>query len=341
MTETLFHISKNNMKCLVVQKPQATSFSVACFVKVGSRHENKQTEHGLSHVLEHLLFKRTKHYKDVLKTIEHMGALYNAYTTYDHTCYYFKVNAEMKHIKTTLSVRSDMRQYPSMTKKDVATELQVVMSELRKNKDNKDAVLEETSQHVKYPSSHPLRKNIGGYEQNIAAYTQGDAIRHFKNHYVPSNCFLVCCGPVSPKKIKPLLTKMFNTTDAGRRQQQIHAHVLKPVLQRKPSTLIKSSRFHQCHVNVYVRIPKSNLYDLPTVHILPLIVHVFGEGQESRLFRELRRKHGLVYSIKTYPEYTEDNMFIRITTTCSFSKLFWSDSEQKKKYATIGLILKT
>ena len=198
----------NGLNCLLIpNKSNVDLFSIEIFVRVGSRDEDDITR-GISHLLEHLLFKGTKKrksYKEIKTEFDLYGGHYNASTSKNMTCYY--LTAPTKYISKCLNLLSDILFNSVLKQKDIDKEKPVVIEELYKMLDNPTyALILAISSCFK---GHPLEYLIIGTEDHINKFDRKIIYKYYKKYYKPSNMFLSICGNY-PKNIKEIIQKNFN-----------------------------------------------------------------------------------------------------------------------------------
>lgn len=199
---------KNGLKVYFIKNSLAPLINVEVFYKVGTADDPREA-HGLSHFVEHLMFRGTKNIsKDQLNMIlSQQGAEFNAFTSSDLTCYTTRLPADQ--LELILYIEADRMQNLSFTEEDVKAEKEVVFEERAMRLDNNPF---GSAQEIYLRSlywNHPYSIPPIGYKEHIAAYNFENSLKHYKTYYVPNNAFIVITGDAELEKIKELTEKYF------------------------------------------------------------------------------------------------------------------------------------
>ena len=298
---------KNHARVILVPQENTHSVTVMVVFPVGSRHETAKLN-GVSHYIEHLMFKGTKKRKNTLiltREIDRLGADYNAFTSKDHTAYHIKTDC--KYIETTLDILSDMLFHSTFDAREMEREKTVIVEELRMYKDNPlmhiDTVLEEV-----LFAGCPLGRDIGGSEKTVLAFRRPEALAFKARHYNPSNLTIIVAGEINPA-VRRLVDKYFGREHRHRRvsgsfkaaafgSEKKEARI---AVQRKNTTQVQMRLgfpgfSYQARVN-------------PAVTVMNLIL---GGSMSSRLFIQIRERRGLAYSVGSGAENFADIGYVYI-----------------------------
>ncbi len=279
----------------VVTEPVADAHSVAlCFwVGTGSRDEDiANGEGGMSHFLEHLLFKgsETRSALDIAETIDVTGGDMNAFTTKELTAFYLRVLND--DIELALDILCDIVCAPSLSAESVDSERQVVLEEILMYNDEPADIAHEHLSKTMF-GDHGLGREILGDESGIAKMQAGDIRTFFEYHYRPNNLVFSAAGSLTHDQIVEGVDKRWDGRQGGQRPERVGPAITTGV--RAP--LKKST--DQTHFVAGVPAPNRHHDDRYATSVLDVIL---GGGMSSRLHQEVREKRGLAYSV--YSGYT-------------------------------------
>ncbi|MBI2135620.1 insulinase family protein, partial [Candidatus Woesearchaeota archaeon] len=268
-----------------------------------SRYETK-VNNGISHFLEHLMFKGTTRRPttlDISKALDSVGAEYNAYTAKDHTLYYIKLANQ--HTELALDLLSDMLFHSVFDPKEIERERGVIVEEINMYQDNPLMHLDTVLEMGVFGEHHPLGYDIAGPKPNITHLPRQAFFRFMQQHYRPSTMQLVIAGNV-PHNTLALARRYFgNYTQPHRRLRP------KPFSQsQRQSTIVyrhKDTQQTQLGLGL-VAYPYHHPW-LPAAQVLAIIL---GGNMSSRLFIRVRERQGLCYSIHAEASsYTDTGIF--------------------------------
>ena len=185
----------NGVTLLVQPSSAAPVASVQVWVKTGSIHEDTQLGAGLSHFLEHMLFKGTTRRagREISATVQEHGGLINAYTTFDRTVYYIDLPAA--HTGLALDVLADAVLHSTLPADEVVKERDVILREIAMTRDDPDNRLAEALFATAF-REHPFRQPIIGHREVFSAVTREDLLAYYQTRYVPNNLVVVVAGDV-------------------------------------------------------------------------------------------------------------------------------------------------
>jgi predicted Zn-dependent peptidase len=289
---------KNGLRVLTVPVAGTQTVTVVVMVKVGSRYEDEK-EAGLSHFVEHMLFKGTAKRPttlDISEELDAIGGEFNAFTSKDRTFYYAKVDA--KHFNTALDVVSDMYLNSKIDAEEIAREKGTIIQELNMYEDTPVQSAWDVFEELIYASSSLGRKVIGSKE-TIQNFQRKDFVTYIKNFYTSSDTIVCIAGKFNEKKIESQIQKYFSKMLRGRKTR-----ITKVKEDQKNSQLkIKFKKTDQTHLIIGVRAYHENHKDRFALALLSVIL---GGNMSSRLFIEVRERRGLAYYVKTVIEAYED-----------------------------------
>lgn len=278
----------NGLRVVIEKIPFVRSVSIGIWVKTGTRQELPE-QNGISHFIEHLLFKGTsrRSARDIAEAFDGIGGNVNAFTSKEYTCYYAKVLDE--HLPVAVDVLSDMFFNSLFDAEEVRKEKNVVIEEIRMVEDTPDDLVHDLLSEAAY-SGHSLGYSILGTEKVLNELNPEQIRAYLSTHYTPENTVIAIAGNVDDNVLE--LVKQyfghFNTQASSR-------SLVAPTFQ--PNTIYRKKTTEQSHV--CLGLPGLAIQD----HLLyPLILmnNILGGSMSSRLFQEIREKRGWAYSVYSY-----------------------------------------
>lgn len=283
-------ILPNGLKVVTIKR-DTQLFSIHLGVKIGPIYEKKE-EKGISHFIEHMLFKgtETRNNETLNKDLENLGGEYNAYT--DYSCTVYSVSALQEEIYNGLELLSDMVKNSTFLENELEKERGVILAEIRTSKDDiEDYSFKRT--HEAAFSKSPLKYDIIGNEHNVKSFSRNKLFDFYKNYYTPDNSHISIVSPLNHDEAEKLILKYFSDWEGEHKEKNdviwennkegIFISKKKDIEQ---STVVYLYTFHGMEKNL----------ELP----LKILSHNLGESSNSILFRELREKRGLAYDVYTH-----------------------------------------
>ena len=304
---------KNGITVLKVPIADSESVLVNFFVKIGSRDEPKKLR-GISHFLEHLLFKGTKKYPNahtLSSTIEAIGADYNAATSKEFTVYYIK--AASRHLPLIFDVLSDMLQSSLLDKEEIAREKGVIVEEMNMYRDTPMRYIGDILEEHMWPGSD-LGEKIIGSEKTVRGTSRDDLAKYIASTYVNENLILAISGKYDDKKLDKLISKYWSKGKSGSKAR------FSPASKPKPGPLVKiyEKKTQQAHMGLgFYAFDYNHLQN----YILAVLTNILGGGMSSRLFVEIRERRGLAYYVRMGAEHFQDTGSVIITAGLRLQKL--------------------
>lgn len=287
----------NGVRVLTSRMPSARSAAASFYVGTGSRYENDE-EAGMSHFLEHLLFKGTKKRptaKEVAEAIDGVGGIMNAGTDRELTMYYVKV--ARPHLDLALDVLVDLLRNPLLEPAEFEKERQVVLEELAMVADSPSQLADLLLDATLWPDQ-PLGRDVAGTPESVSALTLDMARDYMRRQYVPNNVVVAVAGDVEHGEIVGAISSVMNDWETGELPRWYPASN-----GAGPRFGLKHKKTEQAHISIAVRaIP----LDHPDRYPLSFLSVILGEGMSSRLFLELREKRGLAYDVHSYVSHFLD-----------------------------------
>ncbi|HHT9136360.1 MAG TPA: M16 family metallopeptidase [Candidatus Wunengus sp. YC60] len=299
----------NGLRIIFIQMPHIHSVVMAAYIGLGSRYEDEK-KLGISHFLEHMLFRGTKRFKnsfELLQAIDNIGGDSDAYTSPEHSAVI--IQAHNKHTEKSLLILSDILLGGNFKPDDIEIERRIIQEEMKQFVDVKgDYVCIDDISYSLMWKDGSTETPLFGDEKTIAALTDEDLYAHYKKFFVPENIVLCVSGNFDKESVSRQIKDLF-----GNLQGKFSAR--KPPLkttQTGPKYLFKKSpsqttSFKLCH--------KAYPYKHKNVIIMLLLADVLGGGISSRLSLNVREKLGLVYEIACYPTMFSDVGSIDIYTS--------------------------
>ncbi|WP_413289441.1 M16 family metallopeptidase [Bdellovibrio sp. HCB337] len=289
---------KNGLKVLLLESHKSPVISVQMWVKTGSADE-KKNEEGISHFIEHLVFKGTRKYKvgEIAAQVEASGGELNAYTSFDQTVFYVTISKQFSDVG--LDVISEMMGFPTFDATEIDNEREVVIEEIKRGQDS----LSRAGSQMMFSSvfkGHPYAIPVIGYEKNIRKFTPKKIADFFHSRYVPRNMFLVVSGDFESAEMKQKVQKYFGEFKDYKLRKTTRPKV-KPV--KKTQVKVEKSTFEQTVAYLAWPAPNVKHKDVSALEVMSLIL---GQGDSSRLVHSLRLEKPLTNSVGSYAFTPQD-----------------------------------
>jgi predicted Zn-dependent peptidase len=282
---------KNNLRILTLPLKSTRVATVFVLVKTGSKYEQKETS-GISHFLEHMLFKGTEKRKtplEVAEELDKVGGVYNAFTGEEYTGYYAKVNVDK--FSLALDWVSDIYLNSVLPEKEMEKEKGVIKEEINMYFDNPMAHCELLFQELLY-GDQPAGWNIAGTKETVSATTRKDLLSYMNSQYKAENTVVVVVGNINKEKVEEEVAKVFSTAKIGTPKK---AHLVIEN-QKEPAVLNFYKETDQTHLILGARA-----FNMFSEHRYSqeVLASILGGMMSSRLFSKIREEMGLAYYIKT------------------------------------------
>ena len=283
---------------------EAESVAVGLFIASGSRHETAKTA-GISHFIEHMLFKGTPTRRpvDITRAIEGRGGNFNACTGEESTCYYAHLPCE--YLAEAVDILSDMYLRATIPSDEFVREKQVIIEEIRMYADEPDSVAMENLQRALFPKSQ-LGAPVAGTPESLKPMRPADLKRYIKSRYLPSNTVVVIVGNFDEAKAMKLVGAAF-----GVHRRLSTAIDCDRALSGAPIPRVSASKdIAQTQLALGYRtfgIGDRRKYAATVVDA------ILGRGMSSRLFQEVRERRGLSYDISSRMQFFQDAGMFTIT----------------------------
>jgi len=283
-------ILDNGVRVVTERMSALKSVAIGLWINVGTRDEGKGQE-GLSHFLEHMMFKGTRRRSasQISREIDNLGGEMNAFTTHESTVFYVKVVDQQ--IEQAVDLLADLFYHSRFTPKEIEREKQVVLEEIRTVRDDpEDFVQELHAHHVM--RGHPLGRSILGNPSTMQRIGRKDILTYVGEQYHPHKLVVSVAGNLNPTTLWPLLNRSFGRWQPSRSTIKVSGSRQPPEL--RAGTFVHPKQLEQTHVCLGLPgIPVNH----PTRYAAHTLNALFGGGVSSRLFQEIREKRGLAYTI--------------------------------------------
>ena len=279
----------NGLGIIVQEDRSAPVASVQVWIETGSIHEDRHLGGGISHLLEHMLFKGTptRGASEFAQRIQAAGGYINAYTSFDRTVYWIDIPA--KGVATALDLLSDAVMNSTLPPDEYVKEQEVIRREFAMGNDDPDRVASQTLFATAF-REHPYRHPIIGHLDVFNALSRDEVMAYYKARYVPNNMFFVVVGDVDAAAVRAQLAEIFAK----------HPRVsLPPVfipaepaqLGRREAHTEFATELTRLHLTWH--IPSAAHPDIPALDVAAMVL---GSGRSSRLYKKLREDLALVHS---------------------------------------------
>ncbi len=281
----------NGIRVISVPMKERESVSIGIWVHIGARDEEQRLS-GVSHFLEHLVFKGTSKLtaNQIKEAVEGVGGSLNAFTSEEYTC--FLAKSASRHLDQVFGVLSDMVLNASLREEDIKKERTVIMEEIKMTQDQPSQLVDELLTELMWPK-HALGRPIAGSIETVGAMTFKDIKGYRDRYYEPSLITIVVAGDIRHSKLLKLAKTHFSLTKPVKKKD-VH---LFSEHQEKPRFKVISKATEQTHLALGVHaFPKQD----PDEYPLEILSIVLGGNMSSRLFNKVREDRGLAYEIGSY-----------------------------------------
>jgi predicted Zn-dependent peptidase len=291
---------KNGMRYHLVPFKGTEAATVLVLTKVGSRFEDLKVWGG-SHFIEHLMFKGTKKRPktiDISKTLDRYGARYNAYTGKEVTGYYVKMRGDKMPV--AIDLLHDMIFHSLYKEEEMKKERQVIVEEIKMYEENPIMHLGDLLEQAMY-DGNPLGREIAGTAESVLTMDRDDLIAYRDAYYTPSKMVVVIAGNV-PKDAEELLEKSFGQVKKGEEPPSYLPFGIMPD-RETPRLKRQHKPVEQIQLGIGFPTVGEKHEDIPAIKLL---ANILGGTMSSRLFIEVREKHGLCYSVRASADAYDD-----------------------------------
>jgi zinc protease len=286
-------ILPNGLTIIVQEDHSAPVASVQAWCATGSIYEDQHLGAGLSHILEHMLFKgtQTRSTNEIAQKIQDVGGYINAYTSFDRTVFWIDVPKD--GVATALDILADAMMNSTLPPAEYQKEQEVIRREFAMNLDDPDRVATLLLFATAY-QRHPYRFPVIGEVEIYNQLTQEQVMQYYKTRYVPNNLTFLVVGDVDAQKVRQQLTELFKSYPE-KSLQPVFVPAEPPQLGRREVHQEFSTEL--THLSLAWHIPEVTNPDVPALDLLSTIL---GDGRSSRLYRRVREEAGLAFSISAF-----------------------------------------
>ena len=301
-------ILPNGLIIIVQEDHSAPVASVQAWCSTGSVDEDQHLGAGLSHILEHMLFKgtKTRSANQIAQSIQDVGGYINAYTSFDRTVFWIDVPKD--GVSTALEVLTDAMMNSNLPPDEYKKEQEVIRREFAMGMDDPDRMASLLLFATAY-QRHPYRFPVIGELEIYNQLTQEQVMQYYKTRYVPNNLTFVVVGDVNGEKVQQQLSDLFNAYPEKS---------LKPVFIPSEPPQLGRREVHKefatelTHFSMAWHIPEVTSPDVPALDLLSTIL---GDGRSSRLYQRVREEAGLAFGISAFSYTPGDSGLFGIDAT--------------------------
>lgn len=307
----------NGIRIVTHEMPDHRSASLGIWVENGSRHESP-SENGISHFIEHLLFKGTERRSaaDIAEEMDAVGGVLNAFTAKEHTCYYAKVLDE--NLPLAIDLLTDIFLHSVFDAEEIERERSVILQEISQAEDAPDDYVHDLFS-LDFFKDHPLARPICGSAETVTRFSRQDFLNFFRSRYRPDRVVVSAAGHLRHAEVVRALSERLGsingfTDDSGPTLRggdpppEIGSGVFQHAKPLEQAHLcLGVAGLHQTHPQRYAA------YVLNTL---------LGGGMSSRLFQEIREKRGRAYSVYSFASSYRDVGYLGVYAGTSVE---WTD----------------
>jgi predicted Zn-dependent peptidase len=280
----------NGMKVLTEEMTEFKSASIGIWVNTGPRDEVPDEDGGISHFIEHMMFKGTKTRSaiDIAETMDSIGGQLNAFTEKEQTCYYNRVTDE--HVPFAIEVLADMFKNSIFDPDEIERERKVILEEIRMYEDDPEDLVFEAFNSTLW-GEHSLSAPTLGRKDTISKIERDDFLRFMENYYAPDNVTISAAGNIKHDEIVEIINKHFGMLKGKAKQSE------RPLPKFHARHTLKYKDVEQTYLTMGGRGVSQKADEKFVFFVLDSIL---GGSMSSRLFQEIREKRGLVYTVGTF-----------------------------------------
>ncbi|MGD7043730.1 M16 family metallopeptidase [Jeotgalibacillus proteolyticus] len=295
------HTCPNGLRIVLEQIPTVRSVAVGVWIGAGSRYENEENN-GISHFLEHMLFKGTKERtaRQIAEAFDSIGGQVNAFTSKEYTCYYAKVMDN--HASHALHVLGDMFFNSAFDETELEKEKNVVLEEIKMYEDTPDDIVHDLLGEAVY-QKHPLGYPILGTEDTIRSFDRDKLNQYVDKMYSPDQVVVSVAGNVDESFIKEVedLFGKYKNLSSGKEDLEVPVFYDQQLMKKKDT-----EQAHLCFGFNGLPLGDKDSYSLIVMN------NVLGGSMSSRLFQEVREERGLAYSVFSYHSAHKDSGMLTV-----------------------------
>ena len=277
------------MRVITESMPAFRSASIGIWADIGSAAESNE-QRGISHLVEHMLFKGTarRTARQIAEEMDGVGGNLNAFTDKESTCYYAKVMDQ--HLPLAVDVLSDMFLHSKFDQSELGKEQNVVLEEIKMYDDSPDEMIHDLFIQTMWEGSNLGAPTIG-FAETVTAVSPADLREHMKRHYAPNSVVVAAAGNVEHEAVVALIADAFTGFEGTCTLPAVESP------RATPNSLFRHKDSEQAYV--VLGTPGLSVRD-ERRYVLSVLDTILGGGMSSRLFQEIREKRGLVYTVYSF-----------------------------------------
>jgi len=283
---------KNGVRLVTTHMPAMRSASIAFFFATGSRYEKDEVA-GVSHFIEHMLFKGSRSYpsaRHISEAIEGVGGNFNGCTGKEMTSYTARVPGE--YVSVVMNVLADMVRHPLFDPAEVEKERAVIIEELSATQDDPQEWVCLLIDETMWPGL-PLGRDDAGSIESVKQLQRQQMLDYLSTYYRPNSLVISIAGNIDQRQIVQLTEELFHDWEAGPVQSWLKSFPLRDVV---PVRMVKkdTEQANICLATLGISYASADYYPFLLINSL------LGDGMSSRLFQSIREEQGLAYDIGSY-----------------------------------------
>jgi len=281
----------NNITLALENTNSVRSICIGVWAYAGAIYE-KPSINGISHFLEHMMFKGTKNRtaREIAEVMDSVGGQLNAFSAKEFTCYFAKVRDE--HAELAIELIADMLKNSTFDEGEIEREKNVVMEEIKMYEDAPDELIHDMFSQSLW-QNHPIGSPILGTNESVSGLNREKIMKYYKDKYAPENYLITIVGNFKIPKIMSLIKKYFNYNKDSSERKNITIEPPKHVIKHE----VREKNVEQVHI--VLGTPGITEVD-DARYKLYVLNSILGGSMSSRLFQEIRENRGLAYSIFSY-----------------------------------------
>lgn len=291
----------NGIRVLSHEMPEHRSVSLGIWVESGSRHES-ENQNGLSHFIEHLLFKGTERRTaaEIAEEMDAVGGVINAFTSKEHTCYYAKVLDE--DLPLAIDLLTDIFLHSTFDAEEIERERSVILQEISQSEDTPDDYVHDLFS-LDFFHDHPIAWPICGRERTVTGFHRQDIVNFFKARYQPGRVIVSAAGNFRHDALVREIGERLGAIKNGSDKRGAEALTGESVPQMRSGVFPHVKSLEQAHLCLGVAgVRQAD----PKRYVAYVLNTLLGGGMSSRLFQEIREKRGKAYSVYSFSTSYKD-----------------------------------
>lgn len=283
----------NGLVLIVREDPSAPVVSAQAWCKSGSIDEGRWLGAGLSHLLEHMLFKGTlrRGAGQIDREVQDAGGYMNAYTSFDRTVYY--INAPSAAARVAVDILCDIMQHATLPEEEMEKEKQVILREMDMNQDDPSRRSSRRLFETAYVRS-PCRYTVIGYPDIFNEVRREDVLAYYREKYAANNVFFVVVGDVRREEVEAWVREGYKE---ARARPMAPAYFPAEPTQTSPREVLEEAPVELTHFHMAWHTPDIRHPDAPLLDVLSVVL---GGGHSSRLYQAIREKAALVHGVDAW-----------------------------------------